>query len=309
MNTPDLGQINQLMTDMYHAFMSLPLEAQEYFLQTTHDAMSNKNNTSIYTLLTFKTFYRLAIKHGAKVENGSILEIGAGKPLGTGIFWNFAGANRYTSIDKFTEINIDDNWIDRFKSLLEFNIFNPYRMSFESLITVTNTHCTIDEERLRFIHADLNQHEWKDDKFDFIYSNAVLEHMTNLPLAFKNMYNILEDNGVMFHSIDLREHASDRPIADKNTSIEFYKFSIDEWNHRYPPGSDSYINRLRVSDYRSLFKNAGFSIISEDITQTMPLTSEVYKEIHPDFHHYSLPDLQATGVQFVLRKPVENSNN
>jgi len=302
MNTPDLEQINQLLTDMYHAFMSLPVEAQEYFLQTLHDAMTNKNNSSIYTLLTFKTFFRLAVKHGARVENGSILEIGAGKPLGTGIFWIFAGANRYTSIDKFTEINIDDNWISRFKSLLEINIFNPYNLSLESLITVTDSHYTINEERLQFIQADLNCHEWKGDTFDFIYSNAVLEHMTNLPLAFGNMYDILEDDGIMFHSIDLREHASDRPVADKNTSIGFYKISIDEWNLRYPLGSDSYINRLRVSDYRGLFEEAGFTIITEDITQTMPLTPEVYKEIHPDFHHYALSDLQATGVQFVLKK-------
>ncbi len=106
----------------------------------------------------------------------------------------------------------------------------------------------------------------------------------------------------MFHSIDLREHLSDRPIADKNTSIEFYKFSREEWNHRYPPGSNSHINRLRLSDYRHLFTEAGFGILREEVTQNMALPEAIYDVIHPDFHHYGLEDLQTIGAQFTLTK-------
>lgn len=98
-------QINLALNDMYNVFSRLPMEAQEFFVQKTHELMHQRNNTSIYALQVFKKFYRAAIRYGVDIANSSILEIGAGKPLGTGIFWNFAGAKKYTSIDKFNQIN------------------------------------------------------------------------------------------------------------------------------------------------------------------------------------------------------------
>lgn len=298
----ELEQINNIMSDIYYAFAGLPDDAKEFLLQEMHEALLKRNNSSFYTLQTFKWIHSRARKMGLKVQGYSVLEIGAGKPLGTAIFWNYAGARKYSAIDKFTEINLDELWLKRFQTLLDDNLFNPYDFNINTLIRRDGNNLELNSEHIVLIQADLASHDFQGETFDFIYSNAVLEHMTGLDEMFHKLSQLLAPGGLMLHSIDLREHLSDRPIADKNTSIEFYKFSVEEWSRRYPPGSNSHINRLRLCDYRRLFEEAGFQIIHEEITQTMELTGKVYELIHPDFRHYDLRDLATLGVQFCLSK-------
>ena len=236
MNRANLEQINELMTDIFHAFKSLPDEAKEFLLQELSESLRTRNNSSVYTLHTFKGIHHKALELGLTVHGSSILEIGPGKPLGTAIFWNYAGARKYTAIDKFTEVNQDDVWLRRFRSLLDHNIFNPFGIDIDTLIRQENETLKLDCKHIQLIQDDLATHDFESETFDFIYSNAVLEHMCDLEVMFRRLHEILAPGGLMFHSIDLREHLSDRPIADKNTSIEFYKFSREEWNHRYPPG-------------------------------------------------------------------------
>jgi hypothetical protein len=100
-----MEQINQALNDMYNVFCQLPMEAQEFFVQKTHEFMHQRNNTSVYTFRVFKEFYKRALQYGVDIKNSSILEIGSGKPLGTGIFWNFVGAKnipQYTNSLKST---------------------------------------------------------------------------------------------------------------------------------------------------------------------------------------------------------------
>lgn len=117
-----------------------PIEAEELFAQIMYENMWQRNNTSFYTFRVFKDFYQKAIEYGIDVKNSSILELGAGKPPGTGIFWNFIGAKKHTSIDKFTPVNLGDLSLKRFKSLLDMQLFHPDDFSIDSLIKKKTRH-------------------------------------------------------------------------------------------------------------------------------------------------------------------------
>lgn len=296
-------QINQALDDMCNVFSNLPIEAQELFAQSMYQHMSEINNTSYYTFHVFKGFYQRALEYGVNIKNSEILEIGAGKPLGTGIFWNFSGARRYTSIDKFTQLNVDDLWLNRFKSILNMNLFNPQDLDIDSLVRKEGDQYILNYDKIRLIQDSLEDHTLNGESFDFIYSNAVLEHMDNIEAKLKKMHNMLKDDGVMYHGIDLREHHTNlRKVPDKNTSIDFLKFSKEEWEGMYPPGSEFYINRLRASDLQKYFKDSGFRITDFIVTQEMDLDEAVYSKIHPEFSKYSIDDLKITGISVVLKK-------
>lgn len=296
------AQINQALNDMYKVFGQLPMEAQEFFVQKTHEFMHQRNNTSVCALRVFKKFYREAIQYGVDVNNSSILEIGAGKPVGAGIFWNFVGAKNYTSIDKFEQINLTDLWMQRFETILNMNLFYPEDFRIESLVKKNGTQYILNEDKVRLIQGSFEEYPL-EESFDFIYSSAVLEHVTNIEKILRKMYDVLSDDGIMIHAIDLREHHTHlRTVPDKNTSVDFLKYSTEEWNNIYPPGSLHYINRLRASDFQKYFEDAGFRIVEFITTQEMKLDETIYTKVHPEFHRYSIEDLNMLGINVVLKK-------
>lgn len=90
------GQINQAHDGMRKVLSQLPLGALELFSQSMYMYMLSINNLSFYTYNTFKGFYDKAIQNGVNIKDSSMLEMGAVKPLGTGIFWNFSVVVKYT---------------------------------------------------------------------------------------------------------------------------------------------------------------------------------------------------------------------
>ncbi len=300
----DMNQINQVLTDMVDAFHLLPIDAREFLYQKLTEDMAQLNNTSIYTFHIFKQFYDRAQRYGVSIPDASILELGAGKPLGTGILWNLVGARKYTAIDRYNQMNINDLWLSRFKDIPGMNIFNPCSFNLDTVIKSTGEGTfIIDQERISLIQGIFEHHHFAPGSFDLIYSNGALEHFADMELQAKKMHEVLSPNGTMIHGIDLRQHNTDKVNGiDVNTSVEFLRYSPDEWAGLYPAGSYHYVNRLRSRDFQEIFRNAGFTIVENLATLTMDLDESVYSRIHPCFHSCSLEDLSTTGMLIVLRK-------
>ena len=296
-------QISQALADMHNVFRQLPIEAEEFLIQKMYDYMWQRNNTSVYAFRVFKENHENALSYGVDIRNASILEIGGGESLGTGILWNFAGAKKYTSVDKFTRIDLSHLWVQRFETILDMNIFNPEGFRLDSLIKKEDGRYVLREDKIRLIQGSFEEYPLEHNSFGFIYSSAVLEHVSNIERILQKMSHVLSDDGLMIHTIDLREHHTNlRTVPDKNTSVEFLKYSTEDWNKMYPPGSLHYINRLRASDFHKYFEDAGFKILDFITTQEMELTEAVYSIIHPEFHRYALDDLNKIGIRVVLKK-------
>jgi ubiquinone/menaquinone biosynthesis C-methylase UbiE len=297
------SEVNKLMTDMYNAFCRLPLEAGEFFYEKISEKMKGLNNTSLYCFDNFKAQWQKAVATGVDVSQASILEIGAGLPLGTGILWNFVGARKYTSIDKFMNLNLNELWLQRFQSFIDLNLHNPSGFRIDSIIRKQGDSFSANRDRLDFVKAPFEDTPLEDKSFDYVYSVAVLEHVDDVGRMLAKMHRVMADGAVGFHVIDLREHHTNlRQVPDKNTSTEFLKYSRAEWEELYPPGSPFYVNRLRASDFVDLFEKTGFEIVDLEVSVKMELDEGVYRRIHPEFHNYTVEDLSTLGIMVVSRK-------
>jgi SAM-dependent methyltransferase len=295
--------VMKVLHEMLKLFSQLPLEAQELFEQNVYELMVKRNNSSYYSYSTFKDVIDLCSQYGFDYQNSAVLEIGAGKPLGMGLFWNLAGARKYTSIDRYVPVNLDKLWVTRLRWILDMNLYHPETFKLADLISENGDDYLLNRDRINLIQEDFAGYPFPPDSFDFIYSCAVLEHVADVAPMLGKMYQVLRDDGMMIHLIDLREHHTHmRTVPDKNRSIEFMKYSRADWERLYPPGSEHYINRLRAGDFRQYFLAAGFEIVDFSVTQAMDISAAVYADIDPEFHHYPLEDLKILGIQTVLRK-------
>jgi ubiquinone/menaquinone biosynthesis C-methylase UbiE len=193
--------------------------------------------------------------------------------------------------------------MQRFKTILDMNLFHPEGFRLDSLIKKEEGRYVLSEDKIRLIQGSFEEYPLEHNSFGFIYSSAVLEHVSNIEKILEKTYHVLTDDGLMVHTIDLREHHTNlRTVPDKNTSVEFLKYSTEDWNKMYPPGSLHYINRLRASDFKKYFADFGFRIVDLIPTARMKLDETVYSKIHPEFHRYSIDDLSVISVNAVLKK-------
>jgi SAM-dependent methyltransferase len=292
-----------VLQEMFKVFSQLPLEAQELFEHNVYELMVKRNNSSYYSYSTFKSIVGLCSKYNIDHQHRSILEIGAGKPLGMGVFWNLSGAKKYTSIDRYVPVNLDKLWINRFRWILDMNLYHPDDFNIANLIRENGDNYLLNPDKIEMIQEDFADYPFPPNSFDFIYSFAVLEHVADVTTILNKMYQVLRDDGKMIHIIDLREHHTNlRTVPNKDTSIDFLKYSQAEWESMYPPGSEHYINRLRASDFNQKCQKSGFEVIDFITTQEMTIGEEIYDRIHDDFRKYLIDDLKVMGITIVLQK-------
>lgn len=188
----------------------------------------------------------------AKIRDAHILELGPGGSIGFGLLALESGASRYTAIDNGTHIFVEGTLIERYTRLLRGNrdALNAY-FSFSSTGQVSYR-----PEKIAF--AAIDQHSrypLPDASVDIIYSCAVLEHVHNLDLCFREMSRVLRPGGIMYHEVDLRDHI----FSQKSL---FFLTLSDRWFRTLFQYTGGYVNRERVSSYRSLAEKYGLSIVS-----------------------------------------------
>ena len=158
---------------------------------------------------------------------------------------------------------------------------NPERYSILENILSDHTQLSAEEilKRLHitYLIEDARQSSLPDDSIDLINSNNTFEHiypeiLKPILREFKRIVN--KKNGVMSHFIDLSDHFAhlDRSI----TIYNFLQFSERQW--KLIDNSIQPQSRLRIDDYRSLYKELNIPINEEtfrkgDTTQlfTVPL--------------------------------------
>jgi SAM-dependent methyltransferase len=139
---------------------------------------------------------------------------------------------------------------------------------------------------------------------DLITSRAVLEHIAPHILhdLCREFYRLLPPGGVMCHLIDNADHFR---IVDKSISyVHFLRYSDRVWNLL---SLGNYQNRLRHSQYRTLFEHAGFHVVYEEATvNDEALDSLTRMSIDDSFCGFALTDLATIESLFILQKPPLN---
>ena len=94
---------------------------------------------------------------------------------------------------------------------------------------------------------------------DYIYSNAVLEHVADPEALFNVLGKVLALDGVMFHRVDLRCHNRFR----RHGELYFHTFSPKLW--KAMGHNIGHPNRWLLNDYKRLFEGMGYSVSIKQI--------------------------------------------
>lgn len=134
--------------------------------------------------------------------------------------------------------------------------------------------------------------------FDFVVSSDVLEHIDRKILGtfLDRMFQLMKPGSVALHSIDLMDHLSN---FDRKAPAKFYyRFDGATWD-RWFNSKVQYINRVQRPEWLSMFRRAGFELVSEETVYEPHGVATV----HPSYSYLTQPELDTGTLILTLRRP------
>lgn len=258
-----------------------------------------------------------------------VAEIGPGDSLGIGMAALLTGCREIHALDVYKywdnerNLRIFNELVELFRSKASLPDNQEYPMvrpelsdySFPSdIISDEQLEESLDESRLEKIRheiSDINNPAntfihynipWSDpriiepESIDFIYSQAVLEHVEDLQNTYEAMRKWLKPEGLMSHSIDFKSHGTS---PDWNGH---WTYTDLEW--KIIRGGKSFlINREPVSTHLRLIATYGFRVLTENLVQK---ESHLRREdLARKFANFSETDIHTSGVYVLCRKEQE----
>lgn len=231
----------------------------------------------------------MAYENRLATDPDSIAELGPGQSIGIGLSALLSGASKYYALDvvKFASTRknheVFNGLVNLFKKRaaiptnVEFPQLVPHLKSYEFphyILTNDRLKRTLETERIASIESALrnrgksddekielsyevswnNQGVIKGNSVDIIISQAVLEHVENLSITYKDMYNWLKPGGFMSHTVDFRSHGLSQEWNGH--------WTYPNWVWKLMVGRSPYLlNRQPHSIHINLMKKLGLDII------------------------------------------------
>ncbi|MBI5403292.1 MAG: methyltransferase domain-containing protein [Ignavibacteriae bacterium] len=128
-------------------------------------------------------------------------------------------------------------------------------------------------------------------KYDIIASVSVLEHVQGLEEYLKWFGRILDEEGVMYHHIDLVDHrAYTRP-----GKYNYWTFLTIE-NYK-----DTVSNMLRHEEIAKLVRENGFEI-TQETKMTNEVPDSIYNSLSGSYNKFSKEEISITGTKALMKK-------
>lgn len=234
--------------------------------------------------------YRFHVTNYQRVHPGRALEFGGGRDFLCPLLLSHAGA---------TEIYVYD--IERMASAEQIN--HTIRQ-LRALVPGTWPEISdCDEDlagkyRIRYCApADARATGLPDGSINFVCSTSTLEHIpqSDIETILGECVRVSARRATFSHVIDYTDHYR---YADASVSMfHFYRFPERRWRLWNP--SAHFQNRLRHSDFESLFARVGLKPVDVKAYQAPPDTL-VSTPLAPQFQRYSRSDLLAEAGYYVL---------
>ena len=254
-----------------------------------------------------------------------VAELGPGDSLGVGLAAMLCGANRYYALDRLEFANAQGN-LEIFEELVElFGNRSPIPNDSEfpgvypKLENYEFPSALLDDEwlgkcldsqrleRIRRLVATAAKSDgeieiryfapWnasatiQPESVDWIFSQAVLEHVDDVSDAYRNLKEWLRPSGLMSHRIDYTCHGL---THDWNGH-----WTVSDAMWKVVRGQRAYlINRLPHSAHIKAMRNCGMEVVCESITSGPPLGRAAIARRFSDF---SGDDLSTAGAFVVAR--------
>jgi len=276
----------KLKSKIFWFIDSLNAQPLLYFLQ--------KNVTKRSRIKKLEVNDNWAAHRIALIENqctSLVFEFGAGKSLAQNLYLsNIVDRQIVVDLNPMVDIEL----VDQARSLLVDKVELRSNNGIKSLSDLKNYGI---EYRAPY---DASKTDLANKSVDACVSTATLEHIPKKSIKdiFVELYRTLKDTGIVSAIIDYSDHYAHTDSTI--TLLNYLNFSEKEWkkyNYRC-----HFQNRLRHNDYRQIFVDCGFEIISEK-----PVFGEgnISDELRLKYENDD-PTWCATSAHFVLRKRLLN---
>jgi SAM-dependent methyltransferase len=144
-------------------------------------------------------------------------------------------------------------------------------------------------------------HSVANGTFDLVISNAVLEHVYDLPAVCQELARVTKIGGANSHQIDFRYH------ADFSQPLEFLLYAENDFRKKFAIEMGQIGNRWRPSEADALFRRHGFSItriINNGFTEAHYLAGFIPRLRKSRSHYRKWPekDLTVVSARYVLTR-------
>lgn len=236
-------------------------------------------------------------KDKINLEGKTVLEVGPGNSLGIGLILLALGAKKVYFIDKFKHIFWDKEAIAFHRKLFSeiVNSEYPYREVVSEAVSVGAQGIELNSNLIEYRLGDAAKLPVENKSIDFVFSNAVLEHVHKPEAAVKETARITKAGGLNYHEIDLRDHFF------QSTPLRLLRYSDVLWNLMtwYRPG---YTNRLRFSEWIEIFDRY-FQIEIVDHTTIVANNIALCDiKLHKKFNKYPLDEFGIMAFWVLLSK-------
>lgn len=134
--------------------------------------------------------------------------------------------------------------------------------------------------------------------FDLCYSNAVLEHVSDIDGFFSNCFEALRPEGICIHQIDMRDHRNfEKPL-------NYLLYDEEEWGTCQANYLEFNQNRFRHSHYLNSIAKAGFEIVAchRETYKDRADLQKVRSAASTRFATLSDTDWETIGGLYIIRK-------
>ena len=230
--------------------------------------------------LTFLRKY--APDHGG-LEGKSVLELGPGSDLGTGLYLLYIGCGHYNACDvndlmKNTPGEFYNRLFDYFRGISSKTIQESEQKAVENYTEREN-----DEDIIRILEKEIENEKKgmsyrlnflvRDDfdisvfgeaSIDLVFSQAAFEHFGDIETTVSQLSNVCKPGAILVTEIDLKTHSRWIRDVDPNNIYRYPAWFYDFLRVRGTP------NRLRPYQYKAVLEKNGWKNIT-----VYPLIQEV----------------------------------
>lgn len=232
---------------------------------------------------------------GYNFENKTILEVGSGKHIFTGLFFISHGAKKVLLVDP--NIRISDEIIA--SSVKKWNAFC---LRSKSELPISETHL-MDS---LFTFADMNDipHEYNLSIHNS-FSHFALEHFPDLYTFYHHTSRLLTNNGVSDNIVDLGDHTYH--IVYKYNTLRRFSVGKDLYHLRYSDKTfdtindrKCYMNRMLLPVYIDMATQ--YNLEPEIVSKSMFMKTEIHDDVLSRFQSRNPDDIYITSFRILLKK-------
>jgi SAM-dependent methyltransferase len=277
--------------------------------------------------------YAVLLRHLVRIHSitgvvplGKIAELGPGDSLGVGLAALIAGAQRYFAFDvapfsnQARNLGVFDELVKLFRERADipgrleipeikptipsekfpFHILDDERMDkalhpsrLAALRHDLSGNARDGESAVSYVAPWFDSATVQEDTLDWIYSQAVMEHVDDLRATYNICHRWLKPGGLMSHQIDFRSHGTARSWDGHRA------YSDIAW--RMVRGARPYlINRQPLSAHRTIPKAEGFDLIEQVLIREEPVLPTT--NLAAKFRIWTPEDISTAGAFIMHRK-------